>query len=452
MSEDKPTIVSSSALAQTEIAHTVVKSASDKNNGNTSININAGYLLNNRFLMEKKLGQGAMGAVFKAKDLRKEEAGDPNPYIAIKLIAGDFKQDPRAFVALQQETDKSQALSHENIISVYDFDRDGDIIYMTMQCLEGQSLNVYIANPNPALSAKDKLTQDINLIEQIAAGVAYAHKHGIVHSDLKPENIFITLKNEIKILDFGIARTLSELRNDGYVDSREGVAGLTPAYASAQMFRGEAPHPSDDVYGLGLIAYELITNVHPFSGKRAVDVLRDGNIAQPIKSLRQYQWKAIYKAMQQSRDIRWENSQQFMSAFVGKGRTTKLLIAGLVFAMLGLSTTSYLYTNVDQSGPEIPFTNLSASAQNNINQWLVEAKTALSFSDYNGAIFYFDKINILHPRNRRAAEGLDVLVQSIVVNKEALIKQGTYQAVINDLLTFPSLKLNEALLKEKKSF
>jgi len=453
-SDDKQTIVSSANELPTIV--TAAKDATRIRPKPTTAgqpqlaNIAEGFVLKERFVFEQKLGQGAMGAVFKAKDLRKEEAGDPNPYIAIKLIAGDFKQDPRAFVALQQETDKSQSLSHKNIISVYDFDRDGDIIFMTMQCLEGQSLDSYIANPDRALSAKEKRANDMALIVQVIDGMSYAHEQGIVHSDLKPENIFVTVKNEIKILDFGIARAISQIRNDGYVDDREDIIGLTPPYASVEMFEGQAPHTSDDVYALGLISYEVLTNEHPFDKKRSIDVLRDGNEASLIKSIASYQWKAINKAISLQRDNRWENGQQFLKALTGTGRSTRFLIAGIVLASIGLATLSFLYTNVDQTGPEVEFSNLADEKKTAIEAWLVSADTALSFDDYNGAIFYFDKINALHPRNRRAAKRLDTLVDTIIKRKAALEELGVYDSTINDLLTFPSLKLNQRLLKEQR--
>ncbi|HCS27618.1 MAG TPA: serine/threonine protein kinase, partial [Spongiibacteraceae bacterium] len=142
-----------------------------------------GYLLKDRFKLGDKLGQGGMGAVFRATDQRKVETGHPDPSVAIKVITGDFAHDARAFVALQRETDKSQTLAHPNIITVYDFDRDNSIFFMTMESLTGSTLDDYIQLEN-----KDK-SEVLGYIHDLANAIAYAHKRNIVHSDLKPANI-----------------------------------------------------------------------------------------------------------------------------------------------------------------------------------------------------------------------------------------------------------------------
>ncbi len=103
-----------------------------------------GDIIKNRFILEEELGRGGMGVVYKAKDLRKEEAKDRNPYIALKVLNEDFKRNPESFIALQRETRKTQELAHPNIITVYDFDRDGDHIYMTMEWLQGKPLSTLL--------------------------------------------------------------------------------------------------------------------------------------------------------------------------------------------------------------------------------------------------------------------------------------------------------------------
>src|SRR5690606_19018432 len=102
---------------------------------------NSGMLLKKRFVLEEILGHGGMGTVYKAKDLRKVEAEDPYPYIAAKVLNQDFRDHPDAFVTLQQEAAKSHTLAHPNIVTVHDFDRDGDTLYMTMELLEGEPLD-----------------------------------------------------------------------------------------------------------------------------------------------------------------------------------------------------------------------------------------------------------------------------------------------------------------------
>ncbi|MGJ8687850.1 MAG: protein kinase domain-containing protein, partial [Spongiibacteraceae bacterium] len=120
--------------------------ASGTGNNAQPTSLEPGAILKERFYLEKKLGEGGMGAVYLARDQRKVEAKHSNPYVAVKLINGDFSQDARAFIALQRETDKSQTLAHPNIITVYDFDRDGDVFFMTMEALAGDTLETLIEN------------------------------------------------------------------------------------------------------------------------------------------------------------------------------------------------------------------------------------------------------------------------------------------------------------------
>src|SRR5690606_6454115 len=103
-----------------------------------------GSVLKGRFRLEEVIGQGGMGAVYKAVDLLKVEARDRNPYIAVKLLIGDFKEHPEAFIALQRESAKAQRLAHPNIATVYDFDRDGETVYMTIELMVGAELAKYI--------------------------------------------------------------------------------------------------------------------------------------------------------------------------------------------------------------------------------------------------------------------------------------------------------------------
>src|SRR5262249_6385782 len=100
-----------------------------------------GQVLNNRFVLKEELGAGGMGTVFKAVDLRKEEAQDRNPFVAVKVLNEDFRRHPEALKTLQREAKKAQALAHPNVINVHDFDRDGTVLYMTMEYLPGRSLD-----------------------------------------------------------------------------------------------------------------------------------------------------------------------------------------------------------------------------------------------------------------------------------------------------------------------
>ena len=201
-----------------------------------------GDVLNGRFELVERLGAGGMGAVFKARDLRQVEAGDSDPWLAVKIINENFAAHEKAFTALQQETKKTQRLAHPNIVSVYDFDRDGDIAFMTMELLQGTSLDKVIqSHPNGMEKANA-----LSVIRQITQAINHAHKSGMVHADLKPANVFLTDSGRVKVLDFGLAQAM---QGQDKVFDAHSLKALTPAFASVNMLAGNRPQKADDLYG-----------------------------------------------------------------------------------------------------------------------------------------------------------------------------------------------------------
>ena len=297
-----------------------------------------GRIINNRFVLEKLLGQGGMGSVFKARDLRKEEANDSNSHIAIKFLNEDFKQHPQALMSLQREAKKSQTLAHPNIITVHDFDRDGDTVYMTMEYLDGSPLDDYLVDHKNTGIEKDVA---IKIIDDIAQALSYAHQKNIVHSDFKPGNVFITKDGTAKILDFGIARAvkgMGEKATDSSSDKTHfdagDLGGLTPTYASCEMLEGKQPSPSDDMYALGCVAYELFTGSHPFLKTPATRARDQGLVPGIIKELDKKQANALLHTLQYSMQDRTEDAQTFIREFFIRKQSSKGLLATLAVAAI----------------------------------------------------------------------------------------------------------------------
>lgn len=262
-------------------------------------------VLKQRFVLEEKLGSGGMGTVFRAKDLRKVEARDRQPYLAIKVLNNDFREHPEAFIALQREAAKSQTLSHPNIVSIFDFDKDGDIPFMTMELLEGQELAALLrAYPNG-------LPEPVawSVIRGICAGLAYAHEAGIVHADFKPGNVYVGSNNNPKILDFGIARAvqLTDVQGDDTLFDPARLAALTPAYASREMLAGDNPEPRDDLYSLGIVIYLILTGHHPYGRLSAEDAAREGLKPERPKGVSRRQWQVIARCLAFNRQNRPDN-------------------------------------------------------------------------------------------------------------------------------------------------
>lgn len=296
-----------------------------------------GSIINNRFVLENLLGQGGMGSVFKARDLRKEEAQDSNSHIAIKFLNEDFKQHPKALISLQREAKKSQTLAHPNIITVHDFDRDGDTVYMTMEYLDGAPLDEFLFEHKHNGVDFDLA---INIINDMCQALSYAHQKNLVHSDFKPGNVFITRDGTAKVLDFGIARAVKNIEEDNEQQTERTVfdagdlGGLTPSYASCEMLEGKQPSPSDDMYALACVAYELLTGEHPFA-KTPAHKARDQNMTpEVIKQLSKKQSNALLHALQFSMSDRTENAQTFIREFFVNKHSSKGLKASLAIAAL----------------------------------------------------------------------------------------------------------------------
>jgi len=233
--------------------------------------VGEGSVLKDRFILESFGRQRRLWVRYnKARDLRKEEAQDREPYVAIKVLNEDFRQHPDALLTLQVRPKKTQRLAHPNIVTVYDFDRDGDTVFMTMEYLQGESLDRVIKRQQPRGLPK---TQAMHIVEDMALGLAYAHKSGIVHADFKPGNVFVTQDGTVKVLDFGIARAAKRTGRrvqEATVFDPGALGALTPAYASCEMLEGGEPDPATMCTHWRCVAYELLAGHHPFNKSPAI--------------------------------------------------------------------------------------------------------------------------------------------------------------------------------------
>ncbi len=337
-----------------------------------------GDILRGRFELMSKLGEGGMGAVWKGKDKLKEEARDRNPYVALKLLQGDFKSHPEAFIALQRETAKQQRLAHPNIATVFDFDRDDSTgtVFMTMEVMVGQPMDAFMRKlPADGLPEEEAMP----LIEQLSQGLAYAHHNGLVHSDLKPGNCFLTKDDTIKLLDFGIARASKTKADEGgetTLFDPGSLGALTPTYATIEMFDAQDPDPRDDIYALAIMAYQLLTGRHPYGKKPAPKARELGLVPAPVEKLNKQQNKGLMRGLEFLREDRTPSVEAFLED-IGRKKSRVIpysIAAAVVLALIAALGYPLLVNYIDEKDREEVMAIVTQPGLENISTGLESAR------------------------------------------------------------------------------
>jgi Tol biopolymer transport system component len=217
--------------------------------------------------IQSPLGAGGMGEVYRARDARL------NRDVAVKILPASFSRDPDRLQRFAQESRAAAALSHPNILAIYDIGEDHGAPYVVSELLEGETLRDRMRNGPP--SARKAL----DYAQHLASGLAAAHEKGIVHRDLKPENIFVTNDGRVKILDFGLAKFIhpeADASGDAptqQVGTDAGTVMGTAGYMSPEQVRGKAADSRSDIFSFGAILYEMLSGKRAFHGDSPVDTM-----------------------------------------------------------------------------------------------------------------------------------------------------------------------------------
>ncbi len=298
-----------------------------------------GQCLKDRYVIESKLGSGGMSDIYRAKDLNLESAGIAEPYVAIKVLLQQFSSTPEAKQVLVKEAHQTQQLSHPNIIRVYDVNSHDNFHFIVMEWLDGETLEQIIKRSKPS---GVPFKGAYKIIEQIANALKYAHKAGIVHTDLKPSNIILTRKGDIKVFDFGVAQSF-QLNIDKYaLQSDQQLAplsGFTPAYASYEQLKDKPPCAADDVYAFSCIVYELLSSKHPYQRITADKVnSKETPLIKP-SCLSWYLWVSLKKGLALKKVERSQNIEEVFNG-LSKQLLPKLAIgAAAITAAITLVQT-----------------------------------------------------------------------------------------------------------------
>ena len=233
-----------------------------------------GKKLKGRYEILELLGQGGMSAVYKAYDpnLKRE--------VAVKLIHPYLSTDPEFVRRFEAEAAAVARLSHPNIVDVYDFDHDGDVYFMVLEYLRGETLQQRLRRLNET-DKRMGLEETIKICAQVCEAVDYAHQSGVIHRDLKPANVMITPEGKAVLMDFGIVKMVGSQHH-----TATGTVLGTARYMSPEQVRGDAVDQRSDIYSLGVMLYEMLSGKPPFDAESAMTVMRM-HLDEPVPDIRE---------------------------------------------------------------------------------------------------------------------------------------------------------------------
>src|SRR6516164_9214908 len=216
----------------------------------------AGQVFSSRYEIERELAHGGMAEVYLARDQLL------NRPVALKALFPEYAREPSFVERFRREAQAAANLNHPNIVAIYDWGQEAGTYFIVMEYVEGRSLRDLIRNEAPV-----DPNQAAEIAAEMAAALAFAHANGVVHRDVKPGNVLLTRNGTVKVTDFGIARAGT---SDGLTQT--GSVMGTATYFSPEQAQGVPVDGRSDVYSLGVVLYEMVTGIAPFSGDSPVSV------------------------------------------------------------------------------------------------------------------------------------------------------------------------------------
>lgn len=261
-----------------------------------------GKIFQDRYRLLERIGSGGMADVYRAEDTVLSRT------VAVKVLYRSLAEDPDFVERFRREARSAASLSHPNIVAIYDWGAEESTYFIVMEFLEGKTLKDRLRREG-ALPQREA----IRIAKIVASALAYAHKKGVIHRDVKPHNIIFTPDGDVKVTDFGIARGGSS------TITQTGTILGTAQYVSPEQARGEDVDPSSDIYSLGIVLFEMLTGRVPFDGENPVSVaLKQIEERPPLPSLidnsiRVDLEKVVLKCLAKDRQLRYRTAEELIA-------------------------------------------------------------------------------------------------------------------------------------------
>ncbi|RON08119.1 serine/threonine protein kinase [Pseudomonas brassicacearum] len=253
-------------------------------------------VLAGRYRIERLLGAGGMGAVYRARDLLHEQFGDPDPYIALKILSEEFAESPDASALLYSEFALTRRLRHSNVLRLHTFEVDTECqrAFITMELMRGLTLDKLLCERPLGLQWRE--LRDIAL--PLLDALAYAHGRGVLHGDLKPSNVMLS-EEGVRLFDFGLGQAEEGVLPGLPHLSRSRFNAWTPGYAAPELLEGAPLTASADLFAVACVIYELAGGKHPFRRLPSTEA-RDGDLERELhapRNLPKHCWPALRTAL-----------------------------------------------------------------------------------------------------------------------------------------------------------
>ena len=261
-----------------------------------------GAILAGRYEIVKMLGEGGMGTVYKAKDRELDRL------VALKVIRAEYANHPETIRRFKQELILARQVTHRNVIRIFDLGIADNVKFITMDFVEGRDLSKILSE-----SGKFRVTEAFEIVRQICSGLEAAHNEGVIHRDLKPQNIMLDAQGRIYLMDFGLARSMELVGM-----TRTGALIGTPTYMSPEQARGEKADVTTDIFAFGVIFYELLTGQRPYKDEPMMATLirRTKELAVPPSqvdpSIPQSISDIVMKCLQIKTDLRYQTAEEVL--------------------------------------------------------------------------------------------------------------------------------------------